>query len=222
MLNRNKQTSCQINLLSSTIPYTIILKILPVFFTSFCITGCYTMLTPPPEYFVLEENQFDSEVADSVIVTNQNINNYYCSRCGIFENSCSSIHWRYNYWTGKYYCDPFYYNYSYYNHHYNDNYLWHSYHNWDYYNYSPNYANNSYTPSKKSKRGRSFDRLPDNPVPETSIQENTDSTPLQSDSYFPEDDNSSAGTTINSSPTITNQPSTSDTKPRRKHNRRPL
>ena len=133
--------------------------LLPTFIFILCTTGCYTILSPLSEYMPPEENQSINEADDSTIVTNKYINNYHYSNCTGYENSCSSIHWRYNSWTGTYYCDPYYYNFNYYNHHHNnhhyDNYWWYSNNNWNNDNYSDN---NSFTPPKKTKRNRSYSR----------------------------------------------------------------
>ena len=163
MLKRNEQNFSQLKLLTSIISSSIIIKRLYLSITILCITGCYTILTPPPDYNYQEENLSTHEEVDSSIVANQYINNYYCSRCLVYENSCSSINWRYNSWTDSYYCDPYYYNYSYYNHHNNNNYWWHSYHDWSYNDYSHNH---SYVPSKKTRRDRSYSRIPDDNVVE--------------------------------------------------------
>lgn len=214
MLKRYKQNISLPNFLSSLTRGMFILRTLPVLFTIYCMTGCYTMLTPPPGYIRPDDNLSINDENDSPIVTNQYINNYYCSSCGIYGNSYSSIHWRYNSWTGKYYCDPYYYNYSYYNHHYNDNYWWHSNHNWNYYDYS---YNNSDSPSKKTRRDRSFVRTSGD-----AVAENTDTSPSQSDTYSPQANNANSITTENSTATTESQANNSNTKPRRKHNRKRL
>ena len=219
MLIRCKQNISLPHFLSSLTRGMFILRTLPVLFTIYCMTGCYTMLTPPPGHIRPQENQSINDEVDSPAVTNQQINNYYCSSCGIYANSCSSIHWRYNSWTGTYYCDPYYYNYSYYNHHYNDNYWWHSNQHWDYYDYSDNY---SYSPSKKTRRDRSFVRTSDDTVVENSQHENTGSSLDQSDTYNAPADNSNSITTGYSTATTQSQANNSNTKPRRKHNRKPL
>jgi len=95
MLKRNKQNFPQLKLLTSIISSSIINKNLYLSITILCITGCYTIITPPPDYYHQEENLSIHEEVDSTIVTHKNINNYYCSNCAVYENSCSSIHWRY-------------------------------------------------------------------------------------------------------------------------------
>ena len=219
MLKRNEQNFPQLKLLSSIISSSIIIKILPLFITIICITGCYTILTPPPDYYYQEGNLSTHEEVDSSIVANQYINNYYCSHCLVYENSCSSINWRYNSWSDTYYCDPYYYNYSYYNHHKYGYYWQNSYHDWNYHDYSDNF---SYKPSKKTKRNRSFFRLSYDTVVENSNQDNTSSSPSQSDSYNSQDNESYNENTENSTTSNESQTNNSNAKPRRKHNRKPL
>ena len=224
MIKRNIKNIVKLNFLSSIKLTAIIFKILPVFFIILYITGCYTILDPPPEYIYQEENHSTHDAVDSVIVTEKYINNNYCSNCSGYENLCSSIHWRYNSWTGTYYCDPYYYNYSYYNHHYNNNYWWHSYHDWSYNDYSYNY---SYVPSKKTRRDRSFSRIPDDSVVENISQDDTASSAVQSNSNSSQTeniqtDNSYNKNTGNSATSTDSQTIKTNTKPRRKHNRRAL
>jgi len=219
MLKRNEQNFPQLKLLTSIISSSIIIKKLYLSITILCITGCYTILTPPPDYYHQEENLSIHEEVDSTIVTHKNINNYYCSNCAVYENSCSSIHWRYNSWSGTYYCDPYYYNYSYYNHHSYDHYWWDSHNNWNYHNYSDNY---SYTRSKKTRRNRSFSRKLENNVVENTNSNNTSSSPSESNSYNLPIDNSN-NENIGNAETLTNsQTNKSNVKSRRKHNRKPL
>ena len=230
MIKRNIKNIVKLNFLSSIKLTAIIFKILPVFFIILYITGCYTILDPPPEYIYQEENHSTHDAVDSVIVTEKNINNYYCSSCEVYENSCSSIHWRYNSWTGTYYCDPYYYNYSYYNHHYNNNYWWHSSHDWRYNDYSHNHSyvsSNSYVPSKKTRRDRSFSRISDDSVVDNVSQNDTASSAVQShgNSSHTENiqtDNSYSENTENSATSTDSQTIKTNTKPRRKHNRRAL
>ena len=178
--------------------------LLLVFIFILCTTGCYTILSPLSEYMPPEENQSINETVDSTIVTNKYINNYNYSNCTGYENSCSSIHWRYNSWTGTYYCDPYYYNFSSYNHHHNnhhhnDNYWWYSNNNWNNDNYSDN---NSFTPPKKTKRNRSYSRNSSYSVDTYTSQESTQT-----------------NTSTSQENTQTNK---SNNKKRRKHNRKPL
>lgn len=219
MLKRNEQNFPQLKLLTSIISSSIIIKKLYLSITILCITGCYTILTPPPDYYHQEENLSIHEEVDSTIVTHKNINNYYCSNCAVYENSCSSIHWRYNSWSGTYYCDPYYYNYSYYNHHCNDHYWWHSHNNWNYHDYSDNY---SYTRSKKTKRNRSFFRSSYDTVVENSNQDNTSSSSSQSGSYNSPIDNSNNEIIGTAETSNDSQTKNSNVKSRRKHNRKPL
>ena len=219
MLKRNEQNFSQLKLLTSIISSSIIIKKLYLSITILCITGCYTILTPPPDYYHQEENLSIHEEVDSTIVTHKNINNYYCSNCAVYENSCSSIHWRYNSWSGTYYCDPYYYNYSYYNHHCNDHYWWHSHNNWNYHDYSDNY---SYTRSKKTKRNRSFSRKLENNVVENTNSNNTSSSPSESNSYNLPIDNSNNENIGNAETSTDSQTKNSNVKSRRKHNRKPL
>ena len=219
MLKRNKQNFSQLKLLTYLISSSFTIKKLSFFITILYITGCYTILTPPPDYNYQEENLSTHEEADSSIVANQYINNYYCSRCSVYENSCSSINWRYNSWTDSYYCDPYYYNYSYYNHHKYGYYWQNSCHDWNHHDYSHNY---SYRPTKKIKRNRSFSRLSYDTVEENSNQDNTNSSPSQSDSYTSQDNKSYNQSTENSTTSTDNQTNKSNAKPRRKHNRKPL
>ena len=219
MLKRNEQNFPQLKSLASIISSSIIIKKLYLSITILCITGCYTILTPPPDYYHQEENLSIHEEVDSTIVTHKNINNYYCSNCAVYENSCSSMHWRYNSWSGTYYCDPYYYNYSYYNHHQYD-YYWHNSHNnWNYHDYSDNFSKR---PSKKTKRNRSFFRLSYDTVVENSNQDNTSSSSSQSGNYNSQNNKSSNESTVNSTPSTESQTNTSNAKPRRKHNRKPL
>ena len=178
------------------LPTVIILKTISIFFTIFCITGCYTILTPPSMYLYKQENQTFNEEVDTTIVTDQYINNYYCANCVEYENSCSSIYWRHNSWTGKYYCDPYYYNYSYYNHHYNNNYWRHSHYDWN----DNDYSSHSYSnvPSKKTRRNRSFTRIIQNPYVESTIQEDINTTTAQSDNYNSQFNNTNSENTENS------------------------
>ena len=207
-----------------------IILLLKIFITILCTSGCYTILNPPPDYIYHEENHSTHDVVDSVIVTEKNIKNYYCSSCEVYENSCSSIHWRYNSWTGTYYCDPYYYNYSYYNHHYNNNYWWHSYHDWSYNDYSHNHSyvpSNSYVPIKKTRRDRSYSRIPDDSVVENISQDETASSAVQSNSNSShteniQTDNLYNKNTGNSATSTDSQTIKTNTKPRRKHNRKPL
>ena len=220
MLKRNEQNFFQLKLLSSIISSSFIIKKLPLFITILCITGCYTILTPPhPDYNYQEENLSTHEEVDSSIVANQYINNYYCSRCLVYENSCSSINWRYNSWTDSYYCDPYYYNNSYYNHHKYGYYWKNSYHDWNYHDYTNNY---SYIPSKKTKRNRSFSRLSHDTVVENSTQDNTSYATSQSDSYNSQHNKSSNENTENSTNSTESQTNKSNAKPRREHKRKPL
>ena len=219
MLKRNEQNFSQLKLLTSIISSSIIIKKLYLFITILCITGCYTILTPPPDYYHQEENLSIHEEVDSTIVTHKNINNYYCSNCAVYENSCSSIHLRYNSWSGTYYCDPYYYNYSYYNDHCNDHYWWHSHNNWNYHDYSDNF---SYRPSKKTKRNRSFSRLSDDTVVENTNSNNTSSSPSESNSYNLPIDNSNNENIGNAETSTDSQTKNSNFKSRRKHNRKPL
>ena len=76
MLKRNKQNFYHLKLLPYIISSSIIIKKLPLFITIFCITGCYTILTPPPDYYHQEENLSIHEEVDSTIVTHKNITNY--------------------------------------------------------------------------------------------------------------------------------------------------
>ena len=210
MLKRNEQNFSQLKLLTSIISSSIIIKKLYLSITILCITGCYTILTPPPDYYHQEENLSIHEEVDSTIVTHKNINNYYCSNCAVYENSCSSMHWRYNSWSGTYYCDPYYYNYSYYNHHSYDHYWW---------DYSDNFSKR---PSKKTKRNRSFFRLSYDTVVENTNQDNTSSSSSQSGSYNSQDNKSYNESTENSTTSTESQTNKSNAKPRRKHNRKPL
>jgi hypothetical protein len=218
MLRRNKQNFPKLKLPTSMISYSIIIKKLPLFITILCITGCYTILTPPHDYNYQEEYLSAHEQVDSSIVANQYINNYYCSRCSMHENSCGSINWRYNSWTDSYYCDPYYYNYSYYSHHQYCYYWQNSYHDWNHHDYS----HNSYRPAKKTKRNRSFSRLSYDTVVENNSQNNTSSSPSQSDSYNSQDNKSYNQSTENSATSTDSQTNKSTAKPRRKHNRKPL
>ena len=77
MLKRNEQNFPQLKSLASIISSSIILKKLYLSTAILCITGCYTMLTPPPDYYHQEENLSIHEEVDSTIVTHKNINNYY-------------------------------------------------------------------------------------------------------------------------------------------------
>ena len=219
MLKRNEQNFPQLKLLTSIISSSIIIKKLYLSITILCITGCYTILTPPPDYYHQEENLSIHEEVDSTIVTHKNINNYYCSNCAVYENSCSSIHWRYNSWSGTYYCDPYYYNYSYYNHHYYDHYWWDSHNNWNYHNYSDNY---SYTRSKKTRRNRSFSRLSYDTVVENTNSNITSSSPSESNNYNLPIDNSNNENIGNAETSNDSQTKNSNVKSRRKHNRKPL
>jgi len=219
MLRRNKQNFPKLKLPTSMISYSIIIKKLPLFITILCITGCYTILTPPHDYNYQEEYLSTHEQADSSIVANQYINNYYCSRCSMHENSCGSINWRYNSWTDRYYCDPYYYNYSYYSHHKYCYYWQNSYYDWNHHDYSHNY---SYRPAKKTKRNRSFSRLSYDTVVENNSHDNTSSSPSQSDSYNSQDNKSYNQSTENSATSTDSQTNKSTAKPRRKHNRKPL
>ena len=219
MLKRNEQNFPQLKSLASIISSSIIIKKLYLSITILCITGCYTILTPPPDYYHQEENLSIHEEVDSTIVTHKNINNYYCSNCAVYENSCSSIHWRYNSWSGTYYCDPYYYNYSYYNHHSYDHYWWDSHNNWNYHNYSDNY---SYTRSKKTRRNRSFSRKLTNNVVENTNSNNTSSSPSESNSYNLPIDNSNNENIGNAETSTNSQTNKSNVKSRRKHNRKPL
>jgi len=219
MLRRNKQNFPKLKLLTSMISYSIIIKKLPLFITILCITGCYTILTPPHDYNYQEEYLSTHEQIDSSIVANQYINNYYCSRCSMHENSCGSINWRYNSWTDSYYCDPYYYNYSYYSHHQYCYYWQNSYYDWNHHDYSHNY---SYIPAKKTKRNRSFSRLSYDTVVENNSQDNTSSSPSQSDSYNSQDNKSYNQSTENSATSTDGQTNKGTAKPRRKHNRKPL
>ena len=224
MLNRNIKNFVKLNFLSSLKLTAIIFKILPSIFIISCIAGCYTILNSPPDYIDQEENYSTHGAADSAIVTEKYINDYNCSSCADYENSCSSIHWRYNSWTGTYYCDPYYYNYSYYNHHYNNNYWRHSYHDWSYNDYS---YNHSYVPSKKTRRDRSFSRIPDYSVVENISQDDTASSAVQSNGNSShtkniQTDNSYNKNTGNSATSTDSQTIKTNTKPRRKHNRKPL
>ena len=219
MLKRNEQNFPQLKLLPSIISSSIIIKKLYLSITILCITGCYTILTPPPDYYHQEENLSIHEEVDSTIVTHKNINNYYCSNCAVYENSCSSIHWRYNSWSGTYYCDPYYYNYSYYNHHCYDRYWWDSHNNWNYHDYSDNF---SYTPSKKTRRNRSFSRKLENNVVENTTSNNTSSSPSESNSYNLPIDNSNNENIGNAETSTDSKTKNSNVKSRRKHNRKPL
>ena len=214
----------KLNFLSSIKLTAIIIKILLGIFIILCISGCYTILDPPPDYIYLEEIHSTRDAVDSVIVAEKYINNYYCSSCVGYENACSRIHWRYNSWTGTYYCDPYYYNYSYYNHHYNNHYWWHSKHNMNFNEYSHNY---SYVPSKKTKRDRSFSRIPDYSVVENISQDDTATSAVQSNNNIShteniQTDNSYREITGNSATSTDSQTIKTNTKPRRKHNRKPL
>ena len=100
MLKGNIKNIVKLNFSSSIKLTAIIFKILPGCIIILCITGCYTILNPPPDYIHQEENHSNHDAAGSVLVTEKNINNYYCSSCEVYENSCSSIHWRYNSWRG--------------------------------------------------------------------------------------------------------------------------
>ena len=219
MLKKYEQNFSQLKLLTSIISSSIIIKKLYLSISILCITGCYTILTPPPDYNYQEENLSTHEEVDSSIVANQYINNYYCSRCLVYENSCSSINWRYNSWTDSYYCDPYYYNYSYYSHHKYCYYWQNSYHDWNHHDYSHNY---SYRPAKKAKRNRNFSRLSYDTMAENSNQGSTNSSPSQSDSYNSKDNKSYNQSTENSTTSTDNQTNKSNAKPRRKHNRKPL
>ncbi|MDP6133171.1 MAG: hypothetical protein QF856_01080 [Candidatus Marinimicrobia bacterium] len=219
MLKRNKMNLRQLYLQSFRKLSIIIKIIFPLGFSLLCISGCYTIPTPPPDYKYQEENLSTHEQVDSSIVANQYINNYYCSRCSMHENSCGSINWRYNSWTDSYYCDPYYYNYSYYSHHKYCYYWQNSYHDWNHHDYSHNY---SYRPAKKTKRNRSFSRLSYDTVVENSSQDNTNSSPSQSDSYNSQDNKSYNQSTENSATSTDSQTNKSTAKPRRKHNRKPL
>jgi len=219
MLKRNEQNFSQLKLLTSIISSSIIIKKLYLSITILCITGCYTILTPPPDYYHKEENLSIHEEVDSTIVTHKNINNYYCSNCAVYENSCSSMHWRYNSWSGTYYCDPYYYNYSYYNHHSYDHYWWDSHNNWNYHNYSDNY---SYTRSKKTRRNRSFSRLSYDTVVENTNSNITSSSPSESNNYNLPIDNSNNENIGNAETSNDSQTKNSNVKSRRKHNRKPL
>ena len=108
--------------------------------------------------------------------------------------------------------------------HYNNNYWRHSYHDWSYNDYSHNY---SYVPSKKTKRDRSFSRISDDSVVENISQDDTVSSAVQSNgnSSYTENrqtDNSYSENTENSDTSTDSQTIKTNTKPRRKHNRRPL
>jgi len=203
---------------NAAILHIVYKTLLPVFITILCTTGCYTILSPLPEYMPPEENQSINEADDSIIVTNKYINNYNYSNCRGYENYCSSIYWRYNSWTGTYYCDPYYYNFSYYNHHHNNNNWWFSNNNWNNDNYSDS---NSSIPPKKTKRNRSYSRNSSYSVDTTTSQENTQTNNSQSgnSSYSVDTSKSQNNTQTN---TNNNKPNKSNNKPRRKHNRRPL
>ena len=219
MLEKYKEQVYKNNLTSLHAPAYAVIKIIPVLLSIFCITGCYTVLTPPPEYFSQEEHHFHNNDVDSTNVTNQYINNYYCSSCGIYENTCASLHWRYNYWTSTYYCDPYYYNHSNYNHHCNNNNWWGSNYGWWNNNYSGDYT---YSPPKKSRRDRSFTRMTTDYVADNFDPENSYSPPPPNNSNNPQADNTTTGSTANSSTASSNQQDNNTSKPRRKHSRRPL
>ena len=192
--------------------------LLPTFIFILCTTGCYTILSPLSEYMPSEENQSINEADDSTIVTNKYINNYNCFNCTGYENSCSSMHWRYNSWTGTYYCDPYYYNSSYYNNHCNDNHWWYSNNNWNNDNYSDN---NSFTPPQKTKRKRSYSRNSNYSVNTNTSQEytQTNNSYSKNSSYSVNTSTSKENTQSNTS---NNKPKKIKNKPRRKHNRKPL
>jgi len=100
-----------------TVMYKKLLLLIPVIL----LTGCYTMLYPPPEYFTYEEAYPDS-LLDSSVVNGVNINIYnnidneYLGR--YYQDSRYFRHYG---WYDDYYWDPYYYNYDSYHHH----------HNWD-------------------------------------------------------------------------------------------
>ncbi len=85
------------------------------------LTGCYTLLYPPPEYFSYEQAIPDS-LTDSSVVSGVNINIYnnidneYLGR--YYQDSRYFRHYG---WWDDYYWDPYYYNYDSYHHH----------HHWD-------------------------------------------------------------------------------------------
>ena len=228
MLRKKQQASYQQNYFS-IIPYTFILKMLPILFSIFLFTGCYTILTPPAEYIQLDGNKPVNDDIDTLIVENVNVHVDCYSSYG-HAGHCCSIHARYNTWTGSYYCDPYYYNYSYYNHHYNNNYWWHSSHDWRYNDYSHNHSyvsSNSYVPSKKTRRDRSFSRISDDSVVDNVNQNDTASSSVQingnsSHTENIQTDNSYSENTENSDTSTDSQTIKTNTKPRRKHNRKPL
>ena len=55
MLKRNEQNFSQLKLLTSIISSSIIIKKLYLSIIILCITGCYTILTPPLDYYIQEE-----------------------------------------------------------------------------------------------------------------------------------------------------------------------
>ena len=217
MLRKKQQASYQQNYFS-IIPSTFILKMLPILFSIFLFTGCYTILTPPAEYIQLDGNKPVNDDIDTLIVENVNVHVDCYSSYG-HAGHCCSIHARYNTWTGSYYCDPYYYNYSNFNHHCNDYYWWNSNESWNNYDYSDNY---NYSPSRKTRRNQSFNRMTDDNVANNFQQSYADSNPSQSNTYNSNVNNSSSEGTNNSAATSENQKNNSNAKSRRKHNRKPL
>ena len=210
-----KISSLNILLLTSTMK-GYYFKIILLYITLFFSIGCYTVLNPPLDILYQPSNHSVIDGVDTVIVENRDIHNYYYNNCIQNGNCCNSKYWRYNNWTGSYYCDPYYYNYHYYSY---DSYWLQSHPHWDYYDYSDNYL---YQPSKKTKRDRSFTRITANPIEENSSQNNTANTTSQSANQNSQNEESYTENTGNSATSTAGKTITSNAKPKRKRNRKPL
>lgn len=119
------------------------------------LTGCYTMIYPPPEYYAYEEATPDS-LAETSVVNGVNIN-IYNNIDDVYLNRYyqDSRYFRQYRWYDEYYWDPYYYNYgSYYHRRY-----------WDHGHYRSGYgswSDKSRQPQKK-RRTENYRRESDQP-----------------------------------------------------------